>query len=385
MIKGSKRTRSQKRLARSIKMKAAVSVIAAVSIYIAILLFALNQAVPNQPFNTGNSSIETYIYCVGDSGHGGENLTYYAPIMASSHAIGQWKETTPYPVGVDDVGCDIYGTHIYCVGTNSTIQANQTFYAPISSNGISQWSKSTSYPDPVTYDSCSAYRGYIYCVGDWFPPSNQTRYTKITSSGVGNWITTTSYPIPFYWAGCAINNGYIYCVGGAQLAHTIGESDAGVFADIAASHRNTSLTYYAPVSGNGIGQWKETTPYPQVFVMGGCSIYNNYIYCVAGEPGSNVYYAPVSNSGIGKWATTTSLPVDIYQGGCVIHDGYIYCIGDREPATTGNQSWYAPILENGGIGNWTKATPFPIPFYGDSYCEIPGSGGGWTSGGGPEN
>ncbi len=373
---------------RSIKIKVALSVIAAISISIAILFLALNQEGLNQVNNTGNNSIETYLYCVGDSGHAGENLTYYAPIMTSSHAIGQWKETTSYPVGVDDVGCDIYGSHIYCVGTNDTSQANQTFYAPISSNGIGQWSQSTSYPDAVTYDSCSAYRGYIYCVGDWFPPSNQTHYTKITNNGIGNWTATTSYPIPFYWGGCAINNGYIYCVGGAQIVHPFGEpkADEEVFSDIAASHRNTSLTYYAPVSSNGIGQWKETTTYPAVFTMGGCSIYNNYIYCVAGLPENhNVYYAPVSNSGIGEWLATTSVPIDMIQGGCAIHDGYIYCIGSRDPTTAGNQSWYAPILKNGSVGNWTAATPFPIPFYGDSYCEIPGSGGGWTSGGGPEN
>ncbi|MHB1830305.1 MAG: hypothetical protein ACYCO0_02835, partial [Candidatus Micrarchaeaceae archaeon] len=36
-----------------------------------------------QALNNSTKGILNYIYCVGDSGHGGQNLTYYAPILAS--------------------------------------------------------------------------------------------------------------------------------------------------------------------------------------------------------------------------------------------------------------------------------------------------------------
>lgn len=331
--------------------------------------------------NNSNRTILNYIYCVGDSGIGNENLTYYAPILAS-HAIGAWKQTTGYPVGVDDVGCDIYGNYIYCVGTNITIQENQTYYAKISASGIGNWTKTTSYPIRFTYGSCSAYRGYIYCVGDWTIPSNQSYYARLSASGVGNWTKTTSYPTPFYWAGCSIDNGYIYCVGGPGIAHVLGSTDQEV---IDTPNQSMNATYFASVSDSGIGTWKATTPFPSRFILSGCSIYNDYIYCTgAGGVGNFTYYAHVSPDGIGNWTHTTNTPIAIEQGGCAAYDGYLYCVGNRNRASVGHQTWYAPISSS-GIGNWIEGTAYPLPFYGDSYCEIPGSGGGWLGGGGPQN
>lgn len=329
-------------------------------------------------------SNSTYIYCVGTSGHGNENLTFYAPLNASG--IGKWQNTTSYPVGVDDVGCDIYHGYIYCTGTNATVYENESYYAKLSPSGIGNWTATTPYPFPVSYQSCSAYSGYIYCVGDWwYPKQNATEYAPISEGGIGQWVNTTPYPQPFYWGTCAINNGYIYCVGGGQVEHAPGAKDGDVFQII--GNRSSSLTFFASVSSKGIGTWKETTPYPTSFTLDGCSIYNSYIYCLGGEGGMNnmTFYAHVSSSGIGNWTRTTDTPIPFIQTGCDMYNGHIYCIGSRDNSTAGRQTWYAPILSKGGIGNWTATTPFPIPFYGDSYCEIPGSGGGWTSGGGPED
>ena len=341
-------------------------------------------AAANLQFNQslGENSTNSYIYCVGDSGYGNEDLSYYAPI--SANGIGRWVQTTSYPVGVDDVGCNIYGNHIYCVGTNDTLSENQTFYARISGNGIGNWTAGPSYPVPTTYQSCSAYRGYIYCVGDWHIPSNYSYYAKILENGsLSRWSSTTRYPIPFYWGSCSINKGHIYCVGGPDVSHYPGEADIQV---MNSSNKNYSLTYFATVSANGIGAWSETTPLPRPFFLNGCSAYNNYIYCIGGLPNpGNAYYAPLSDSGIGNWSRTTSLPIDNQQGGCAIHLGYVYCVGSRDASTAYHQVWYAKIMNDGGIGNWTETTPYPIPVYGDSYCEIPGSGGSFTGGGGPEN
>lgn len=323
--------------------------------------------------------LATYIYCVGNSAHGSQNLSFYAPI--TSNVIGQWKNTTNYPVGMDDQGCSIYNNYIYCVGTNATVAANESYYAQISSSGIGNWTATTPYPVPFWYGGCSAYRGYLYCVGDWKLPSNQSYYAPISSSGIGNWVKTTSYPAPLYWGGCSINKGYIYCIGGGAEKHAPTALD-----DDITTNPNQTDTFFAPISSSGIGNWTATTPYPFPFTLEGCPIYNDYIYCIGGVKADDriAFYAHVSSNGIGAWIRTTEYPVGMIQGGCVIHAGYIYCIGSRDSSSTGNQTWYAPVSSN-GIGNWTAANPFPIPFYGDSYCEIPGSGGGWVSGGGPQD
>jgi len=167
------------------------------------------------------------------------------------------------------------------------------------------------------------------------------------------------------WAPCSIYNGYIYCVGSS--------------ASPSASPYN--LVYYAPVSSIGIGAWASTTSYP-VPEPDGCSIYNGYIYCVGGAGiSSNVYYAPVSSTGIGAWQATTSYPpsVGIEGNGCSIYNGYIYCVGSGASPYT--QVYYAPVSST-GIGAWQATTSYPVAME-DAYCEIPGSGGGFLSGGGP--
>lgn len=324
----------------------------------------------------------TYLYCVGDSGHGHENLTFYAPLTKGG--IGQWHNSTSYPVGVDDVGCDIYNGYIYCTGTNDTTSENQSYYANVSPSGIGSWIKTTSYPFPTSYQSCSAYNGYIYCIGDWqFLHQNATEFAPISRAGIGKWMATTPYPQPFYWGSCSINNGYIYCVGGGGLKHYSFEPDNQVVQDIT---QNSTYTFFAPVSSAGIGNWTMSTPYPVPFIMDGCPIYNNRIYCIGDGLYQNlVYYANVSASGIGNWIRTTNTPIPFEQSGCDIHNGYVYCVGSRANGTAGNQTWYTRISANGSIGGWSPTTEFPLPYYGDSYCEIPGSGGGWTSGGGPQN
>jgi hypothetical protein len=371
-----------------------IIVLASITLFVGLVGLLSYFSIRNSSLNVSASTIQsvvrtnttantTYIYCVGDSGHGNQNLTFFAPL--TSGGIGQWHNTTGYPVGVDDVGCDIYHKYIYCTGTNATFLENESYYAPISGSGIGNWTRTTSYPFRVSYQSCSAYRGYMYCVGDWwYYEQNATEYASISDSGIGQWRNSTPYPIPFYWGSCAISNGYIYCVGGAEVKHAIGATDYDV--DIVIQNRTSSLTFFANVSSDGIGQWKPTTPFPTEFTLDGCSIYDSYIYCLGGNAynENQTYFAPVSGNGIGKWTQTTNAPFALIQGGCDIHDGYIYCVGSRDNTSSGHQSWYARVSSS-GISNWTETTPFPIPVYGDSYCEIPGSGGGWTGGGGPQD
>jgi hypothetical protein len=39
-------------------------------------------------------------------------------------------------------------------------------------------------------------------------------------------------------------------------------------------------------------------------------------------------------------------------------------------------------ISSTGIGSWTPSTTYPVAMYA-AYCEIPGSGGGYLGGGGP--
>jgi len=295
-----------------------------------------------------------YIYCVGTSVASQYNYVYYAPV--SSTGIGTWQATTRYPVRMYNAGCSIYNGYIYCVGGS---RSYAVYYAPVSSTGIGTWQATTRYPVGMYGAGCSIYNGYIYCVGAGGPSHTQVYYAPVSSTGIGTWQATTSYPVKMNFAGCSIYNSYIYCVG---------------------SYTSPYAVYYAPVSSTGIGTWQATTSYPVEMYDAGCSIYNGYIYCVGSIASPYaVYYAPVSSTGIGTWQATTRYPVGMYGAGCSIYNGYIYCVG------TGGASpyavYYAPVSSM-GIGTWQATTRYPVGMR-DAYCEIPGSGGGFLGGGGP--
>jgi hypothetical protein len=319
-------------------------------------------SVSSTSLSTTTTTTIQYIYCVGDAYASQYTQVYYAPV--SSTGIGAWTSTTSYPVAMDGAGCSIYNGYIYCVGTYGASPYTQVYYAPVSSTGIGTWTSTTSYPVAMEYVGCSIYNGYIYCVGSDTSPYTQVYYAPVSSTGIGTWTATTSYPVVMGDDGCSIYNGYIYCVG------TYGASP------------NTQV-YYAPVSSTGIGAWTSTTSYPVAMYAAGCSIYNGYIYCVGTygpSPYTQVYYAPVSSTGIGAWTSTTSYPVPMYYAGCSIYNGYIYCVG-TEGASPYTQVYYAPVSST-GIGAWTSTTSYPVGMYA-AYCEIPGSGGGYLGGGGP--
>ena len=115
-----------------------------------------------------------------------------------------------------------------------------------------------------------------------------------------------------------------------------------------------------------------------------CADAGGYIYCVgsATSPYNIVYYAPLSITGVGTWSSTAKYPLaSPWAAGCSINNGYIYCFGGTSIAPY-NQIYYAPISSS-GIGTWSSTTPYPISNMYYAWCEIPGYGGGYQSGGGP--
>jgi|GEM_PF-1850962 hypothetical protein len=165
------------------------------------------------------------------------------------------------------------------------------------------------------------------------------------------WAPTTDYPHFVGGQSCVASSGYIYCVGG-HLNETVSD-----------------LTYYAPISSNGVGSWITTTPYPSLVSSQSCVASSGYIYCVGGAYFTNstnptitylnsVYYATLTSSGIGHWIQTTSYPTSITDHSCVAYSGYIYCVGGITPGLS-NSVYFAPI-SSAGVGAWTMTTNYPM-------------------------
>lgn len=99
-----------------------------------------------------------YLYCVGGaSGIYSVNRTYYARILTNG-GLGQFVNTTSYPVDISRTSCVIGDGIIYCIGGMTNTGVIPTIYsASLSSSGISAWSESSNgLPVPLYGMSCFA-------------------------------------------------------------------------------------------------------------------------------------------------------------------------------------------------------------------------------------
>jgi hypothetical protein len=280
-----------------------------------------------------------FVYCVGGGdetaprGSGGLNNTYDAPL--SPTGIGQWTETTAYPLPILSPSCVASSGYIYCVSgvagaTNNGTLTPDVFYAPLSPSGIGRWAQTTSFPNPISLPPCFADSGYIYCVTQnatgSFLPAGDTYFARLTPAGVGKW--TESSQIPSNPLGCVASGGYAYCFGG--LCNNI---------DVC-----TDFAYYAPLSSQGIGPWTETNHLPDT-AQDAYAAGSSYLYFFA-TPDPLV--ASLSSSGIGSWNATTPYPEES-PADCFANAGYLYCIGsDRIDFTPSQNTYFTRIDFIGG-------------------------------------
>lgn len=301
------------------------------------------------------------VYCIGGYNGTSGNATgsvFYAALL--QNGTSQWAEAVGYGLPVSRSSCVQYASAIYCVGglqdlgLGASATVNYTYYLDLPAGNFSIWNYATPYPQNVYYPSCVASNGTIYCIGGVNETNATTLdyYAPLNSSGALDWRNTTSYPSDSYAQSCAVSNGFVYCVGG-YLSNNINA---------------TKFAYYAPLSSSGIGQWKQTSSYPNGVVRPACVISNGHMYCIGNSlivgAGNSSYYATVSASGIGGWLPTTGYPLGAGTGGtfgCVANGGMIYCTGGGGQFGPETNATYYAQLSSSGIGQWHKTAPYPIP------------------------
>lgn len=241
-------------------------------------------------------------------------------------------------------------------------------FASLAAPASSDWTSGPAYPlqvsgtGGVVGQSCVNGTSTIYCIGgiDYNGASRNNVYSaSVSSAGMSGWEEETAYPQTVGLESCVSGGGYVYCTGGSY-------DDAGD--DIASS-------YYAPLTGSGVGSWNSTTAYPVPIDSQSCVSSSGYIYCVGGEnetDGTNStvvstnsdWYASLSSSGIGAWHHTTAYPSSVSFAACAASSTDIYCVGGVDANGNGvNDVYYAP-LSSSGIGQWASTTAYPIQAYG---------------------
>ncbi len=228
----------------------------------------------------------------------------------TTYGVGEWRQSTSYPLPITSQSCVVYSSNIYCIGgVGSNSPTSAVYYAPLSSNGIGAWEHGTNYPNNLNLGlSCVTNSSYVYCVGG--AGSSDTYYANLSNGKVSAWAASTNYPENITDVGCMSDLGYIYCTGGINGTNI------------------TNSTYYAPLRPNGIGAWVSADNYPLQVSGQSCTGYDGFMYCVGGGTNSTYYLLDnVSANVPGTWVESADYPMTVTGNGCSTYASFTYCVG----------------------------------------------------------
>jgi hypothetical protein len=169
----------------------------------------------------------SFVYCIGGANETGglsaaaalSSSDWYAPLGSSG--IGTWSKTTPFPANLYLPSCFESSGFVYCVGGEDSggNSVGTSYFAPLSADGIGNWTQTTTYPVQASGDACAVSSSVVYCVGgETAGGQNPTftsavYYASLSSSGIGSWNQSPDFP-QTVGSSCVIAAGDIYCVGG---------------------------------------------------------------------------------------------------------------------------------------------------------------------------
>ena len=359
-----------------------------------------------------------YLYILGGSVAPGFttdlNTVIYAPINATTGALGAWTESpNAFANARYFHAATVYNGYIYVSGgrNGAGTRYNDVQYSKINTDGsIGTWTATTVLPGNRTGGGLLALNNYLYFLGGYDGTTYYatSHYAPIRADGtIGSWTASTSFTTGRYNFGITHYNDYIYIMGGtisggstATVYYTKTKADgtletwqAGTstiqtitaaplvalngylytYGGLGPSNGTLATTAYAPINANGsIGSWKQATNTyitPRVSHVG--VAYNGRLYLAGGNstasytPNNDSQYVSISPAGVTtSYSTTTSMPIFSSQGKqygrsghtSAVYNGYIYVIGGERKAAAVATIDYAPINSNGTIGTWAATT-----------------------------
>jgi len=205
-----------------------------------------------------------------------------------------------------------------------------------------------------------SYNGRIYQIGgnivQW-TSSSDANFANLNSDGtIGAWTSTTSLPDVRENSGVAVYNGRVYII-------------AGTGPRPPPTERNT--VYYTAINQDGtLGQWAQTTAFPQPLCEFSLVQWKDRIYVIGGWNGGSsqatIYSAKVMPDGtLSQWASLATLPRPLWRNSAVVYNDYIYVIGGRMDGGSPTASaldpvYYTRINPDGTIGSWQSTARLPV-------------------------
>jgi len=282
-----------------------------------------------------------------------------------------WVETSPLT--------DLIASHVsyYNSGKMGVLGGATSFvtssysYSTIEPDGsLSSWTQSSlSYPQSIYWHSVSNKDNYIYVLaGATYPPSQsstQVRVGHLSSGLIDNWTSLPDLLEPRSLGNSTIVGNRLYYAGGYVY-------DNGSFAGA------SSNIYMADINPEGtIDGWEHIGDLPYALYGFGMISSGNKITIIGGfnaDVGFQDYSSavfettvdPVDGS-LSDWVPKDPLPLPIYRAGITKIGNYVVSVGGYSfTDELGNHItdgvYFTPIDENGSIGEWQTAAPFPAKY-----------------------
>ncbi len=322
-----------------------------------------------------------YLYIAG-----GWNVTtdfddvQYCPINSNGSVGACTQQAAAFVNGRRGPNSVAYNGYLYIIGGLGGGYYNDILRATINSNGslscpsgfvctVGVFTQQAAAFTTARYQHDSVvYNGYLYIIGGTNGTDrNDVQYCLIASTGVVGACTqqTTAFVNIRYGLKAVVSNGYMYISGGRTSAGTY--YDDILFATIGSSGSLSCPTGFTCSVGVFTQQSAAftTARYSHSSVA-----YNNYIYIIGGNNGSNhndVQYLPLSpgtpsfgSLPAGAWSSGSALNNARMDLKGVAYNGYLYIVGGLDSVNGYmNTVEYASINTNGSIGTWTiNATTF---------------------------
>lgn len=184
---------------------------------------------------------------------------------------------------------------------------------------------------------------------DMTPPPAEARWGA-------EWEPADPLPLPLAGHAAVLHGDHIYVIGGVSGREHLGQRDV----------------WMAKVSKKGaLGKWKKTSPLSAPLGFASAVLASGRVY-VAGGSGrmgmqhiyEKVYSAEVKKrGGLSAWREEEALPEKLVHHGLAACEGYLYVLGGFNGQEYRQVLNYAPIGEDGVLGEWRTADalyPHPI-------------------------
>jgi hypothetical protein len=217
-------------------------------------------------------------------------------------------------------------------------------------------------PAAAYYDT-GAGTSYLYLVGGVNAGTALTNVFSITGSSDGTIATAVPQPsFPVATDGSGKSVVVVDAGGNATLVLAGGSSTFG-----GTPTANVFVSTIDTATGN-LGAWSQQASLPVVVQNQGMAAYGAFVYVIGGiaspstAPGyDTVYVGEVQNGQITGWSATTPFPTPISLSYVAVVSGYLMVAAGwtNSGFADTNAVWYAPINDDGSLGQWIAGPPLP--------------------------